>query len=89
MGVYSDYLDNPALQGDFNAISAERKKQLSRISKLRGDSDVLVFAADMNKGPLGGLTMISHADILPITDHCSSLKGKQKGAEPAQIPNIA
>ena len=76
MGVYSDYINNGAFQ-DFNTLSTERKKQLARISKLRGDRDVLVFAADMNSGkPLPpGLTAISYSDILPITDQISNLNG--------------
>src|ERR1035441_7499076 len=76
MGVYSDYINNGAFQ-DFNTLSTERKKQLARISKLRGDREVLVFPADMNSGkPLPpGLTAISYSDILPITDQISNLNG--------------
>jgi len=80
MGLYSDYLDNPTLHNDFNALTAERKKQLNRISKLRGNRDVLVFATDISKGilgNLGGLLSIGYPDILPITDQLSNLKGKQ------------
>jgi hypothetical protein len=79
MGLYGDYLDNPLLHNDFNALTAERKKQLNRISSLRGNRDVLVFATDISKaalGTLGGLLTISYADILPITDQLSNLKGK-------------
>jgi hypothetical protein len=47
MGVYSEYLDNSALQSNFDTQTAERKKQLKRISSLRHDHDVLVYAADM------------------------------------------
>ena len=76
MGLYSEYLDNPSLRTDFNALTAERKKQLKRISRLRENHDILVFAADFGKGPLGGQTAISYPDILPITDQLSNLKGK-------------
>jgi ClpP class serine protease len=76
MALYSEYLDNPLLRNDFNALTAERKKQLKRISSLRGNHDILVFAADFSKGSLGGQTAISYPDILPITDQLSNLKGK-------------
>ena len=47
MGIYTEYLDKFG-GGPFDALTAERKKQLQRISDLRG-RDVLVFAADINK----------------------------------------
>jgi len=80
MGLYSDYLDSPALNNDFDALTAERKKQLNRISKLRGNRDVLAFATDISKnvlGNLGGLLTISYVDILPLTDQLSNLNGKE------------
>ncbi|MGO9230849.1 MAG: SDH family Clp fold serine proteinase [Bryobacteraceae bacterium] len=70
-------MDNQALQADYNALTAERKNQLSRISKLRGDRDVLVLAAD-----LGGMkqippnfTAISYVDLLPVNDLLSGMTG--------------
>lgn len=52
------------------------KNSCERDSSLRGNRDILVFAADIGKGSLGGQTAISYPDILPITDQLSNLKGK-------------
>lgn len=70
MGIYSHYLDQ---QLTFQQLSNERKKQLKRISQLRGGRDVLVFAADINKGqaPIS----INYGDLLPIGDQLANLKG--------------
>ena len=46
MGIYSGYLNKKL---NFQEITNERKKQLRIISKLRGNRDVLVYAADFNK----------------------------------------
>lgn len=73
MGNYGDYLGQP-VASDFNKLTAERKKQLRAISVARGDRDILVFAADLNKDT--PLTAIGYVDILPITDQISNLKGK-------------
>lgn len=70
MGAYTEYLDR---QMTFEQLSAERKAQLRRISELRGGRDVLVFAADLNKGT--PLISISYADILPISDQLDNLSG--------------
>lgn len=72
MGIYGEYLDQP-LAGSFQQLTAERKRQLQRISQLRGGRDVLVFAADLNKesAPIS----IGYVDILPISDQLSNLKG--------------
>lgn len=71
MGVYSDYLD---LQMDFEALTAERKKQLARISEIRS-RDVLVYAADLNasNAPIS----VQYTDLLPINDQLANLNGKQ------------
>lgn len=45
MGIYTEYLEKFA-SGNFDQLSAERKRQLKRIGELRG-RDVLVFAADI------------------------------------------
>lgn len=71
MGIYSDYLDR---QLGFPELAAERKTQLERISTLRGGRDVLVFAADLNKG--NAPISIGYSDILPIDDQLSNLSGK-------------
>jgi len=74
MGVYSEYLNNTDLMGNFDAQTAARKSQLRRISQLRG-TDVLVFAADLNKPIVGLPISISYGDVLPISDQLSNLKG--------------
>jgi Serine dehydrogenase proteinase len=71
MGIYGDYLDR---QLGFPELTAERKKQLERISMLRGGRDVLVFAADLNKG--NAPISIGYSDLLPIDDQLSNLSGK-------------
>jgi len=71
MGIYSEYLDN--LKGNFQAISDERKRQLQRISELRGGRDVLVFAADISKG--NAPISIHYNDLLPFSDQLSNLSG--------------
>jgi ClpP class serine protease len=70
MGAYSEYLDR---QMSFEQLSAERKVQLQRISKLRGGRDILVFAADLNKG--AAPISIGYPDILPIKDQLDNLCG--------------
>lgn len=72
MGIYSEYLDK---QLSFPELTAERKKQLKLISELRGNRDVLVYAADLNKGV--GAISINYADLLPISDQLSNLKGNK------------
>lgn len=69
MGYYSEYLDK---HFSFEQITKERKKQLSRISKLRGDRDILVYASDLTKN---APTSIDYSDILPFQDQLSNLKG--------------
>jgi predicted RNA-binding Zn-ribbon protein involved in translation (DUF1610 family) len=78
MGVYGEYLNTPGLMQNFDAQTAERKNQIRRISQIRGASrktDVLVFAADLNK-PIPGIPInITYGDVLPISDQLSNLKG--------------
>lgn len=71
MGIYSEYLNRPL---SFPDLQAERQRQLVRISKLRGDRDVLVFAADITKPP--PWTSIGYQDLLPISDQLSNLSGR-------------
>lgn len=70
MGIFTEYLDAGL---NFEQLTAERKKQLRRISQLRGGRDVLVLAADLTKdnAPLA----IGYADLLPISDQLSNLSG--------------
>jgi hypothetical protein len=70
MGIYSEYLDAKL---DWPALSRERKKQLSRIAKLRQGRAVLVFASALTKqqAPIG----IDYDDRVPILDQLASLEG--------------
>ena len=72
MGIYSEYLNQP-LAGNTEQLTAERRNQLRRISKIRDDRDILVFAADLNKDI--PLISISYVDILPISDQLANLEG--------------
>jgi hypothetical protein len=47
MGIYTEY---PERQLSFEDLARERKRQLRRIAEIRGGRDILVFAADLNKG---------------------------------------
>jgi hypothetical protein len=75
MGIYSDYL-NSGVAGNFEELTKERKRQLRRISELRG-RDVLVVAADLGKQVPGLTTAIGFEDRLPISDQLSNLHGNQ------------
>ncbi len=74
MGVYGEYLNQP-LARNFQLLAQERKKQLRRISKARGDRDVLVFAADIGKAVPG--TSIEYSDLAPLNDLVTNLGGKR------------
>jgi hypothetical protein len=71
MGVYSEYLSKNM---DFIALTAERKKMLSRIASLRNQRDILVMASDLTKNVSNS---IEYADILPFQDQLSNLKGTE------------
>ena len=73
MPHYTEYLNRNLGPRE---LTAERQRQLARISKLRG-RDVLVYAASMKplQGPLGPVTSISYDDLLPIDDQLSGLTG--------------
>lgn len=70
MGYYSEYIDR---QMSFQDLTSERKRQLTRISEIRGGRDILVFASDMNKA--NAAISIGYADILPIGDQLQNLTG--------------
>ena len=70
MGAYSEYLDK---QLSFEQLTKERKVQLAEISRLRGGRDIIVFAADLNKG--NAPISITYGDILPFQDQLSNLSG--------------
>lgn len=73
MPPFTEYLD---MNLGPQELEAERKKQLVRISQLRG-RDVLVYAASMRpiQGPHGPITSIDYDDLLPIDDQLSGLTG--------------
>lgn len=70
MGIYSEYLNKNMT---FQQLIEERKKQLARISEIRG-REVLVFASDFNKG--NASISITYEDLLPINDQFSNLGGE-------------
>ena len=72
MGIYSEYIDKHFNLAD---LTAERKKQLRRISEIRGGRDVLVFAADLGTGDAA--IAITYSDLLPINDQLSNLNGNK------------
>ena len=67
MGIYSDYL---SMNMQFDALTSERKKMLSRISALRGGRNIMVYAAAVTKR---GDVAIDESDLIPFTDTVSSL----------------
>lgn len=69
VGVYSDYLNQNL---DFSGITSERKKQLTRISSLRENRDILVIASDLTKNVNNS---IDYSDLLPFQDQLSNLSG--------------
>ena len=71
MGIYADYLNSLK---NFEQITQERKKMLKKISSLRGNRDVLVFAADFSEPRAP--TSIDYTDILPVQDQLSNLSGE-------------
>lgn len=72
MGIYSEYLEK---NFSFQDLQSERKKLLKKISKLRGNRDILVYASDLtNKSPVS--TLIDYSDILPFKDQLNNLKGE-------------
>lgn len=73
MGIYGEYLDRNL---SFQDLTAERKKQLRSISALRGGRDVLVLAADLNKGGINAPISITYSDLLPISDQLSNLRSR-------------
>jgi len=68
MGVYSDYLNQSM---PFDVMTAERKKQLKRISAIR-KRPVIAFVSDCKNVQAG----IDYSDVLPFWDQLSSLSGE-------------
>jgi serine dehydrogenase proteinase len=74
MGIYSEYLDR---QLNMQQLTAERKRQLRRISENRGGRDILVCAADLTEVKTEARAPISiiYSDLLPISDQLANLRG--------------
>jgi len=70
MGVYTEYINQ---RFDFQQLTSERKKQLKRISDIRG-RDILVYASDATKN---GPTSIHPPDLLQFKDQLSYCKGSK------------
>ena len=68
MGIYSDYLDQ---QLSFEELSRQRKRQLQRISDIRGRA-ILAYASDFTKQAPNS---IDYSDIVPFSDQVSALHG--------------
>lgn len=70
MGAYAEYLGRFQSLGD---LARERKSVLSRISKMRGGRDIMVFAADFSAShaPIG----IDYTDILAVQDQLANMGG--------------
>ena len=69
MGIYSEYLDSSF---DWPTLQEERKKQLLRISQLRGGRAIITFASAMTKQ---ADISIDYNDRVPIKDQISNLEG--------------
>ncbi|WNF33825.1 Clp protease ClpP [Aeribacillus composti] len=70
MGIFTEYLEKNLT---FEELNKERKRQLKRISELRGGRDILVYAADLNKN--NAPISIVYDDLLAINDQLSNLSG--------------
>lgn len=71
MGIYSEYLTK---RMSFADLTAERKKYLKLISKLRGIRDIIVYASDLTNKTNSPIS-IDYSDILPWQDQLANLKG--------------
>jgi hypothetical protein len=72
MGIYSEYLDRHMGLED---LTKERKEQLRRIVKARGNRNILVYASDSNKFAQAPVAL-NNSDLIPINDQLSNLTGK-------------
>lgn len=70
MAQYSHFLEQ---QLNPDEIGLKRKEFLKKISKLRGDRDVLVFASALSKREN---IMIDYSDIVPFQDQLMNLHGE-------------
>jgi ClpP class serine protease len=75
MGYYSEYLDRHL---SAQQMADERKRQLKRVSELRGARDVLVYASDLDKpNTPPALLAIAYSDLVPFHDQLSNLRGSK------------
>ena len=72
MGFYSDYLNR---RMNFNELTADRKKHLKEIARLRGNRDIIVYARDLTNKTNAAIS-IDYSDILPFQDQFANLKGR-------------
>lgn len=72
MGIYTEYLEKNM---NYEQLSKERKIQLSKISSLRGNRDILVYASDLTNRTSSPIS-IDYSDILPFKDQLNNLKKK-------------
>lgn len=73
MGSYSHFLDLGL--NDIQMLE-HRKNYLKKISELRGNRDILVFAADLSNMSKGNMISIDYSDIMPFEDQLSNLNGE-------------
>lgn len=71
MGIYSDYLSKNM---SFDVLEKERKNWLLKISELRGNRNILVYASAVTKR---GDVSIDESDFMPFLDSISSLDAKK------------
>lgn len=71
MGIYAEYLHTI---NSFDKVTEERKKQLKRISSIRDNRDILVYAVDQTRGD--PRISIDYSDIVPFNDQLANLNGK-------------
>ena len=72
MGIYTEYIDR---KFGLKELMEERKKQLKRISKIRGNRDILTFAATFNTKQIPLPIAIDYTDRVPFQDQIRNLKG--------------
>ncbi|MGC4058892.1 MAG: hypothetical protein QM743_12355 [Chitinophagaceae bacterium] len=72
MGIYTEYLSG---KYSFEELTAERKKQLSQISQLRNNRDVLVYASDIQNRQRAP-NSIEYSDLQAFKDQISNLNGE-------------
>lgn len=72
MGVFTEYLDQKFSSAE---LAEERKRQLNRISTLRGNCAILTYAADFTKAAARVPISIDYSDIRYIADQLANLRG--------------